>query len=86
MDLVPSLDSVHPHANFRLAERQRVIFAPGHWRVPGDYAGAEAEEPDPVFEFSPGTGTKPIGTHPDFVSVPGGNWQARSKRALRPGS
>ena len=72
LDLVPSLNSPHPHANFCLAERQRVVFSPGHWTALVDYTGTLAEETDPVYEFNPGTGTEPIETHPDFLTVLGG--------------
>lgn len=68
-DLVPLLNSMHPHANFCLAERQRVNFTPGLWTVYIDYAGANVEETEPVYELSPGTGNEPIETHDKFVST-----------------
>lgn len=67
-DLVPSMNSAHPHANFCLAERQRVSFTPGFWTVFIDYAGCVDEETEPVYELSPGTGNEPIETHDKFVS------------------
>lgn len=72
LDLVPAINSPHPHASFCLAERQRVVFTPGLWTVLVDYTGALVEETEPVYEFSPGTGTEPIETHPDFLTALGG--------------
>jgi hypothetical protein len=82
LDLVPALNSAHPHANFCLAERQRVVFSPGHWNVMVDYAGAQADDTEPVFEFNHGTGTEPIETHPNFVSLLGGKPSAPLNGAI----
>lgn len=69
VDLIPAIGSVHPYANFCVAERFRLSFSAGLWVCSVEYVGGNVGESEPQYELSPGTGQEDIETHPDFVSV-----------------
>lgn len=68
LDLIPRLGTFHPYANFLVSERCRLIFSPGLWKLSVDYVGANADETEPQYELSPGTGNEPIEAHDRFLS------------------
>lgn len=68
LDLLPLVGSGHPYATFMVAERSRITFSPGLWRLSVDYAGSNEEESVPQYELSPGTGNESIEVHDRFLS------------------
>lgn len=81
-DLMPRLNSAHPHAPFAGMEKRVVRFTPGFWQVFCDYAGCEVEESEPVYDFNPGTGNEPIETIDNFVSQVAGKPSAPINGAI----
>ena len=68
IDLVPEAGTAHPYVGFLVAERFRLAFERGLWRLSVEYAGAHREETEAQYELSPGTGNEPIETHDRFLS------------------
>lgn len=71
LDLIPGIGTPHPYASFLVAERFRITFTPGRWRIAMDYVGGFVEDSEPQFELSPGTGNEPIETHKSFLALAG---------------
>lgn len=69
VDLVPGIGSLHPYADFCVAERFRLSFSAGLWSCAVEYVGGSVESSEPQYELSPGTGNEPIETHDKFLSV-----------------
>jgi len=69
-DLLPVPGDPHPLLSFMLAERTRLVMAPGLWIGVVEYAGANADS-IPQYELNPGVGTEPIETNPDFIDFAG---------------
>jgi len=69
--LIPAQGAKHPYVGFLHVDRRRIVMSPGLWKVYVDYAGMEddRDETEPTYEFSPGTGTEQIETHPDFYTI-----------------
>lgn len=82
VDQVPAIGSVHPNVSFLVAERFRIIFTPGRWTVSVDYVGANADDTDPQYELSPGTGNEPIEAHDKFLSTIAGKPSAPLNHAI----
>lgn len=68
LDLMPGVGTQHPYANFLVAERFRLVFSPGLWRLSVEYVGSNVDSSEPQYELSPGTGNEPIETHERFLS------------------
>jgi hypothetical protein len=82
LDLVPAALTPHPYAGFLVAERFRLTFAAGLWRLGVDYVGSNVEESVAQYELSDGTGNEPIQTHPDFLSELAGTASVPKNGAL----
>lgn len=82
IDLVPAINSLHPHVGFLIAERFRVVFEPGLWKVYVDYVGCNVDASEPQYELTPGTGNEPIQIHDRFESVLAGKPSAPLNGAI----
>lgn len=82
LDLVPGVGTQHPYANFLVAERFRLVFSPGLWRLSVEYVGANVNSTEPQYELSPGTGNEPIETHKDFEETLAGKPSAPLNKAV----